>query len=76
MPEYSPRRVSVQFPSIRQETLFQCTFCVLTDENSVHTVIGSLVADDGLAGPDICEKVECAAESQVEGDVALSNGGL
>lgn len=49
---------------------------VLTDENSVDTVVGGLVALDGLARTDVGEEVEGTTESQVERDVTLANGGL
>ena len=49
---------------------------VLTDENGVDTIVGGLVALDGLARTDVGEEVEGTAESQVERDVTLANGGL
>lgn len=49
---------------------------VLTDENGVDIVVWSLEAGDGTARTDVGEEVEGAAESQVEGDVALADGGL
>jgi hypothetical protein len=49
---------------------------VLTDENGVDTVVGGLVALDGLARTDVGEEVEGTTESQVERDVALADGGL
>lgn len=49
---------------------------VLTDEDGVDVVVGGLVAGNGLAGTDVGEEVEGAAEGQVEGDVALADGGL
>ena len=49
---------------------------VFTDQNRVNAIVGGLVADDRLAGPQVCEKVKGAAESQVERDVALANGCL
>lgn len=52
------------------------TLGVLTDENSVDVVVGGLVASDGLAGTQVGEKVESATQSQVQGNVTLSNGGL
>lgn len=48
---------------------------VFTDENGIYTVVGSLVADDGLAGTDVGEEVECTTESKVEGNVTLADGG-
>lgn len=39
---------------------------VLTDQNSVDVVVGSLVAGDGLARTNVGEEVEGTAESQVE----------
>jgi hypothetical protein len=47
---------------------------VLTDQDGVDVVVGSLVAGDGSAGTDVGEEVEGAAEGKVEGDVALANG--
>ena len=52
------------------------TLGVLTDKDSVDTVVGSLVAGDGAAGTDVGEQVESTTESQVQGDVTLTNGGL
>jgi hypothetical protein len=49
---------------------------VLTDENGVDTIVGGLVAMDGLARTEVGEEVEGTTESQVEGDVTLANGGL
>jgi hypothetical protein len=49
---------------------------VLTDENGVDTVVGGLVALDGLARTDVGEEVEGTTEGQVERDVALADGGL
>ena len=46
---------------------------VLTNENRVHVIVRSLEPLDGHTWTDICEEVECPAESQVEGDVALAN---
>lgn len=52
------------------------TLGVLTDENGVNIVIGGLEASNGAAGTQVGEQVESAAESQVQGDVALANRGL
>jgi hypothetical protein len=49
---------------------------VLTDEDSVDTVVGGLVTLDGLARTDVGEEVEGTTESQVERDVTLANGSL
>ena len=49
---------------------------VLTDEDSVDAVVGGLVAGNRAAGAQVGEKVECAAEGEVERDVTLANGGL
>lgn len=49
---------------------------VLADEDSVNTVVGGLVASNGAAGAQVGEEVESATESQVEGDMALADGGL
>lgn len=48
---------------------------VLTDENGIDVVVWGLVALDGLARTDVGEKVEGTTESQVEGDVTLSDWG-
>jgi hypothetical protein len=52
------------------------TLGVLTDQDSVDTIVGGLVAGDGAAGTDVGEQVESTAQSQVQGNVALTNGGL
>lgn len=52
------------------------TLGVLTDEDSVHTVVGGLVTGDGTARTDVGEQVEGTAQSQVQGDVTLTNRGL
>lgn len=46
---------------------------VLTDEDSVDIVVGSLVTLDRLAGTDVGEEIEGTTESKVERDVALSD---
>jgi len=51
------------------------SFGVLTDEDGVDIVVGGLVAGNRFAGTQVGEKVECAAECQVERDVALANRG-
>jgi hypothetical protein len=48
---------------------------VLTDQDGVDVVVGCLVASDGSAWSDVGEEVEGSTEGQVEGDVALANGG-
>jgi hypothetical protein len=50
-------------------------FGVFTDEDGVDVVVGSLVSRDTATGTDVCEEGEGAAEGEVEGDVAFSNGG-
>ena len=52
------------------------TLGVLTDQNSVDAIVGGLVAGNGAAGTDVGEQVEGTAQSQVQGDVALTDGGL
>lgn len=52
------------------------TLGVLTDENSVDVIVGGLVASNGAARTQVGEQVESTAESQVQGDVTLANGGL
>ena len=49
---------------------------VFADEDGVNVGVGGLVAGDGFAGADIGEEVEGAAEGEVEGDVAFTDGGL
>ena len=48
---------------------------VLTYENGVNVVVGSLEALDGDTWPDIGEEVESPTECQVEGDMALADCG-
>jgi hypothetical protein len=52
------------------------TLGVLTNQDSVDTVVGGLVAGDGAAGADVGKQVESTAQSQVQGDVTLTDGGL
>jgi hypothetical protein len=52
------------------------TLGVLTDQDSVDTVVGGLVAGDGATRTDVGEQVESTAQSQVQGDVTLTDGGL
>ncbi len=52
------------------------TLGVLTDQHGIDVVVGGLVASDRTAGTQVGEKVEGAAKGKVQGDVALSNGGL
>lgn len=52
------------------------TLGVLTDQDSVDTVVGGLVAGDGAARTDVGEQVESTAQSKVQGNVTLANGGL
>lgn len=52
------------------------TLGVLTDENGVDVVVWGLVASNGAARTQIGEQVESTAESQVQRDVTLANGGL
>ena len=49
------------------------TLGILTDQNGVDVVVGSLEALDGDTRPDVGEEVECPSESKVEGNVTLSN---
>ena len=51
-------------------------FGVFADEDCVDVVVGGFVAGDGFAGTDVCEEVECAAEGEIEGDVAFADGCL
>jgi hypothetical protein len=52
------------------------TLGVLTDQDSIDTVVGGLVAGNGAARTDVGEQVESAAQSKVQGNVTLTNGGL
>jgi len=52
------------------------TLGVLTNENSVDVIVRGLVAGNGAAGTDVSEEVEGTAQSQVQGDVTLADGGL
>lgn len=52
------------------------TLSVLTDQDSVDTIVGGLETGDGAAGTDVGEQVKGTTESQVQGDVTLTNGGL
>ena len=49
---------------------------VLTDEDCVDIVVRCLETFDRLAGTDVREEVECAAKSEVQGDVTFANGCL
>jgi hypothetical protein len=49
---------------------------VLSDQNGVNTVVGGLEAGDGSARSQVGEQVKGSSQGQVEGDVALANGGL
>ena len=49
---------------------------VLANQDRVDVVVGGLVASNRAAGSQVGEEVECAAEGQVERDVALADGGL
>lgn len=49
---------------------------VLADEDSVDTVVGGLETGDRAARAQVGEEVEGTTKSQVEGDVALADGGL
>ena len=51
-------------------------FGVFADEDRVDVVVWGLVAGYGNAGADVCEKVEGAAEGEIEGDVTFTDGGL
>lgn len=49
---------------------------VLSDQDGVNAVVGGLEAGDGSARSQVGEQVEGSSQGQVEGDVALANGGL
>lgn len=48
---------------------------VLTDQDSVHIVVGCLEALNATARAHVGEEVESTTKSQIEGDVALADGG-
>ena len=52
------------------------TLGVLTDQDGVDVVVGGLVASDGSAGTNVGEQVEGTAESKVQRNVSLADGGL
>jgi len=52
------------------------SFCVLANEHGIDIVVGGLVADDGLAGTKVGEKVECSAKGQIEGNMTFANRSL
>lgn len=47
--------------------------CVLSNKNSVDIVVRGFIPFDGHTWSDVGEEVECPSESQVEGDVSLSD---
>ena len=49
---------------------------VLSDENGIDVVVWGFKSRNRAAGTHIGEEVECAAEGEVQGDVALANGCL
>lgn len=49
------------------------TLSVLTDQDGVDVVVGSLEASDRAAGTQVREEVESTTKGEVEGNVALSN---
>jgi hypothetical protein len=50
------------------------TLGVLSDQDGVDVVVGSLVASDGAARSQVGEEVEGSAEGKVKRDMALANG--
>jgi hypothetical protein len=52
------------------------TLGVLSDQDGVDAIVGGLEARDGAAGSQVGEEVEGSSEGEVEGDMALANGGL
>lgn len=52
------------------------TLSILTNQHGVDVVVGGLVTGDRTAGTDVGEQVEGTTQSEVQGDVALANGGL
>lgn len=49
------------------------SFRVLSDEHGVHVIVGRLEALDRYARSDVGKKVESPAQSQVEGNMSLSD---
>lgn len=49
---------------------------VLTDQDGVDAIVGSLVASDRAAGSEVGEEVEGTTKSKVQGDVAFADGSL
>lgn len=52
------------------------TLGVLSDQDGVDVIVGGLVASDGSAGSEVGEEVEGSSQSEVQGDMALADGGL
>lgn len=46
---------------------------ILSDKDSIDTVIWGLVASNGATWANIGKEVECAAESKVQGDMTFSD---
>ena len=49
------------------------SFGILTNEDSINVVVGSLEALDRDTWSDVGKEIECSTESQVEGNVSLSD---
>lgn len=49
---------------------------VLADQDGVNVVVSSLIPGNRATRANIGEEVEGTAEGQVEGDMALADGGL
>jgi len=49
---------------------------VFTDKYSIDIIVWGLVTSNGLARANVRKKIECATESEVERDMAFTNGSL
>lgn len=51
-------------------------FGILADQDSVNTVIWSLISSNRSARSYVCEKIECTTEGKIERNVTFSNWSL
>ncbi len=49
---------------------------VLSDQDGIDVIVGGLVPSNGAARSQVGKEVKCSAESEVERDMALTDGGL